>query len=399
MPMTWSRLRCRRRHKPRCGRTTGFGSWRCLRRLPQSAVLAAVAWRFDGTRVRRRQALAAIPVLHGGDLVRDAGPGRANARRDVRGEQPHRAVLCLLDRDLRGAVAGPGGGSGGRRPAARRSKFRRPAIPRRSRRTSSSSMRSRWRSRRSFPGLRYDKSVDPFFQSHDGKLHKLRVETFGGASWLTEFSVLTGLSAHSFGGMRTFVQVIAAGKVRDTLPQALGALRLPQRRALSDAAEFRSTAASTATGFHKILDAKDQRATLAGRARPLLFRQRARRDRAPSQDVAAADVRLRRDHGCTRHLRLHLYTGGERAGRRTRARMPEVHEYLRRLGMAAWTTRPEARELDRRFPDRAFLIVHYGDHQPTVTRRCSASPSTAEPVDRPSCQRQGEFITYYAMDA
>src|SRR5262245_31744393 len=53
-----------------------------------------------------------------------------------------------------------------------------------------------------FPTLSYDRSLDGFFQSFDGRLNKLRVETFGGASWLTEFSVLTGLSTQSFGGMR-----------------------------------------------------------------------------------------------------------------------------------------------------------------------------------------------------
>jgi hypothetical protein len=72
-----------------------------------------------------------------------------------------------------------------------------------------------------YPRLSYDRSLDGFFQSYDGQLRKLRVETFGGGSWLTEFSVLTGLSTYSFGGMRQVVQQVMAGKVRDTLPQAL----------------------------------------------------------------------------------------------------------------------------------------------------------------------------------
>jgi rhodanese-related sulfurtransferase/general stress protein CsbA len=72
-----------------------------------------------------------------------------------------------------------------------------------------------------FPTLSYDRNLDPFFHSYDGQLRKLRVETFGGASWLTEFSVLTGLSTYSFGGMRQFVQQIMAGKVKDSLPHAL----------------------------------------------------------------------------------------------------------------------------------------------------------------------------------
>src|SRR5262245_39228232 len=36
-----------------------------------------------------------------------------------------------------------------------------------------------------FPTLSYDPDLDTFFQSFDGNLNKLRVETFGGASWLS----------------------------------------------------------------------------------------------------------------------------------------------------------------------------------------------------------------------
>src|SRR5262245_4115503 len=72
-----------------------------------------------------------------------------------------------------------------------------------------------------FPTLRYDHSIDPFFRSGDDELHKLRVETYGGASWLTEFSLLAGVSTHSFGGMRQFVQTFTQNKLKDTLPQAL----------------------------------------------------------------------------------------------------------------------------------------------------------------------------------
>ena len=49
----------------------------------------------------------------------------------------------------------------------------------------------------------------------------MRVETYGGASWLTEFSLLAGVSTHSFGGMRQFVQTFTQNKLKDTLPQAL----------------------------------------------------------------------------------------------------------------------------------------------------------------------------------
>ena len=52
-------------------------------------------------------------------------------------------------------------------------------------------------------------------------MHRLRVETYGGASWLTEFSLLAGVSTHSFGGMRQFVQTFTQNKLKDTVPQVL----------------------------------------------------------------------------------------------------------------------------------------------------------------------------------
>ena len=70
-----------------------------------------------------------------------------------------------------------------------------------------------------FPGLQYDHSVDPFFRSDDGRLHSLRVETYGGASWLTQFSVLAGVSSRSFGSMSNFVQPFMRGRLRETVPQ------------------------------------------------------------------------------------------------------------------------------------------------------------------------------------
>jgi hypothetical protein len=72
-----------------------------------------------------------------------------------------------------------------------------------------------------FPRLQYDRALDRFFLSDDGRLHRLRVETYGGGSWVTEFALLTGISTKAFGDMRMFVQVLMEGRLKETLPQAL----------------------------------------------------------------------------------------------------------------------------------------------------------------------------------
>src|SRR5215470_5247090 len=114
-----------------------------------------------------------------------------------------------------------------------------------------------------FPTLQYDRSVDALFASHDGKEHQLRVETYGGASWLTEFSVLTGISTHSFGGMSQFVQPMMAGKLHDTLPKTLGrcgyrnVVFYPLMRNFVSNAKFYAS-----IGLKEIFDAEDQGARI-----------------------------------------------------------------------------------------------------------------------------------------
>ena len=72
-----------------------------------------------------------------------------------------------------------------------------------------------------FPRLQYDRTLDRFFYSDDGRLHRLSVETYGGGSWVTEFALLTGISTKAFGDMRMFVQVLMEGRLKETLPQTL----------------------------------------------------------------------------------------------------------------------------------------------------------------------------------
>ena len=59
------------------------------------------------------------------------------------------------------------------------------------------------------------------FRSFDGKARSLLVEATGGPTWYSEYNVLTGLSARSYGRFKFNVTRIAAGRVERGLPQAL----------------------------------------------------------------------------------------------------------------------------------------------------------------------------------
>ncbi|HVQ67414.1 MAG TPA: LTA synthase family protein, partial [Bradyrhizobium sp.] len=73
----------------------------------------------------------------------------------------------------------------------------------------------------SAPGIKVPAGYTDYFKSSDGKQRTMIAESTGGPTWYTEYNVLTGLSARSFGDLKLYVTRIAAGRVTRGLPQAL----------------------------------------------------------------------------------------------------------------------------------------------------------------------------------
>jgi hypothetical protein len=249
-----------------------------------------------------------------------------------------------------------------------------------------------------FPTLTYDKSLDPFFNSFDGKLHKMRVETYGGASWLTEFSVLAGVSTYSFGGMRTFVQSMMSGKIRETLPQTLarcgyrnsmfypvpkdfvGSGRFYNAIGLSDIFDFRSQGAKRYNERDKFYygNALNRIESQLNEAKgPLFSYIMTSATHLPYTSPYEPDV---------------VVAGG---GPHTD---PEMNEYLRRLGMAKLDYAQFREDLQRRFPTERFLIVQYGDHQPIATRSLLGFGHIHSAEDIVMRADNPGFMTYYAVE-
>ena len=249
-----------------------------------------------------------------------------------------------------------------------------------------------------FPALRYDHRVDPFFASQDGKVHRMRVETYGGASWITEFAVMTGVSTRSFGGMRQFVQSLMAGKVHDTLPETLtrcgyrNVVFYPLERNFVSYDRFYSS-----IGLKEVFDSKDQGAPSDNERDRFYF--------ANALDEMARHLRQSRQPLFTYILTMATHSpydfvympevdvpgGGPGTD-------PEMSEYLRRLAMARIDYDELRRELARRFPDEKFLIVHYGDHHPIASRTLLdvSDKLDAEDVSLPFDSLG--FVTYYAVE-
>jgi phosphoglycerol transferase MdoB-like AlkP superfamily enzyme len=249
-----------------------------------------------------------------------------------------------------------------------------------------------------FPALRYDHRLDPFFASQDGKVHRMRVETYGGASWITEFAIMTGVSTRSFGGMRQFVQSLMAGKVHDTLPETLtrcgyrNVVFYPLERNFVSYDRFYSS-----VGLKEVFDSNDQGAPSDNERDRFYF--------ANALDEMARHLRQSRQPLFTYILTMATHSpydfvympevdvpgGGPGTD-------PEMSEYLRRLAMARIDYDELRREIARRFPDERFLIVHYGDHHPIASRTLLdvSNQLDAEDVSLPFDSLG--FVTYYAVE-
>ena len=247
-----------------------------------------------------------------------------------------------------------------------------------------------------FPAVDYDRNLDRFFFSDDNKLHKLRVETYGGASWVTDFSLFTGVSALSFGYIRPFIPVFLNGRLKETLPQWLGTcgyrnlLFFPFDGSFIALEKF-----YLSMGFHKVFDRNAQG-----------VKSWHERDRVYFQNALNAAEQ----HLATSRAPLFLYVQTMTAhGPYDQARWPEenvsgggagtsaeLNEYLRRLAIVSKDGEFLIDELKRRFPDERFLIVRFGDHQPSATRALLGAP--ADP-HAPMSQSEfpDAFITFYAL--
>jgi hypothetical protein len=65
------------------------------------------------------------------------------------------------------------------------------------------------------------------FRSADGRRRELRVETFGGGTWISNFSLMTGLSSLDFGWRAPYLTTAMEGKIHESLATELSPLRLP----------------------------------------------------------------------------------------------------------------------------------------------------------------------------
>jgi len=249
-----------------------------------------------------------------------------------------------------------------------------------------------------FPGLQYDRALDRFFKSGDGNLHRLRVETYGGGSWVTEFALLTGISTKAFGDMRMFVQVLMEGRLNETLPQALAhcgyrtLMLFPMNNGFLSLDRFYRS-----IGFAELLDQDGQKAPTVRERDRFYFQNgldRMERHLKSSQQPLFVYIQTMAAHGPYdwAYMPEENVPGG---GPSTSA---EMSEFLRRTGMAMHDGDFLKDEIKRRFPDEPVIVVRYGDHQPSATIDLINEVWGDDSPDAGADGAPGPFITFYAIE-
>jgi hypothetical protein len=247
------------------------------------------------------------------------------------------------------------------------------------------------------PGIKVPPGYRHHFESLDGKARKLIVEGVGGPSWFTEYNVLTGLSARSYGRFATSVTRIAAGHLSRGLPLSLNRCGYKTFSLYPFYGAFLgSRAFQTTVGIAHYLDMLDL-GTRAFEADSFYFNQ--------------AIKILEREHG-NGPLFLYVYNVANHFPWDTRLRPelmpdwhdlgnePDVEEYIRRQGMTAHDYSALLGRLTREFPAESFLIVRYGDHQPQFGPRIiDPLLGKAALARRLTTLDPSYLTTYYAIDA
>jgi phosphoglycerol transferase MdoB-like AlkP superfamily enzyme len=246
-------------------------------------------------------------------------------------------------------------------------------------------------------GVKVPAGYGSHFKSFDGKQRNFLAESSGGASWMAEYNVLTGLSSRSFGRFAYFVTRIASGRVERGLPLALrrcgyNTISLyPAYGAFMGARGFQTT-----TGIQHFYDAGDLGAKglepdafYYDKAAKLIAEQ-------PAKTPLFAFVYLAANHfPWEKKFRPELLPSWRSPGN-----APIVDEYLRRQAISAGDYAGFVATLKKKFPAQPFLIVRYGDHQPEF------SSNLLDPgLDEARVARKFDthdpryFTTYYAIDA
>jgi hypothetical protein len=247
------------------------------------------------------------------------------------------------------------------------------------------------------PGIVAPPGYRDHFASFDGRQRAFVVEGAGGPSVFTEYNVLTGLSARSYGRFAEFLTRIAAGRVARGLPNALRRCGyrtfslFPFLGAFLSARSFQ-----TGVGIEHFYDIEEY----------------------PSPDVEpdsfyynnAANL-IAREHAAG-PMFVFVYNAANHfpwthpyrpdltpPDWRDPGNGIEADEYMRRQAISARDYRDFVGRVTKELAGEPVLIVRFGDHQPSFARSLIDGAFDDSALSRRIADRDPRFLTtYYTIE-
>jgi hypothetical protein len=248
------------------------------------------------------------------------------------------------------------------------------------------------------PGIKVPDGYADFFKSADGNTRTFIAEATGGPTWYTEFNVLMGLSARSFGNMKYYVTRLAAGHITRGLPQSLKRCGYrtfslyPSYGNFLSARNFQRSA-----GVGGFIDAAGMKAEDEQQPDTFYFDQALRlfEREMPKGGPLFTFVYLAANHfPWTTTFRPDLTPGWRGPGN-----TDEVDEYIRRQVMTKQSYGDFVDQLKAKYPHDEFLVVRFGDHQPAISQKLlEPGLASGELGKRLMAGDPLYFSTYYALD-
>lgn len=252
-------------------------------------------------------------------------------------------------------------------------------------------------------GLPVEPIVQGFLSPADGQFGRLNVDIFGGGSWQSEFSLLTGLSSASFGSSAYYLFKKGAGRFHSSLPRSLASLGYKTtltsscRRDFLNYDEFYSSIGTDERIFIDDFPSPFDVRRFETTNSDAMFLEAVidAHTKSITNDPTPKFLYVLTNFNHGPHSRRLVPPGQfERERAFAMASLPDTEyaEYYARLAETASTWQRLKVKLSNNFPRRPVLVVHYGDHQPVLTRRI-------ERRLKRSGDRRRPFRTFYAIEA
>ena len=245
-----------------------------------------------------------------------------------------------------------------------------------------------------FPQLENGKEIGQRMAEANGPLQPLNVETFGGGTWITNLSFLTGLPATEFGWRSPYLTIELEGKVRGALPELLSKCGyrtvaiMPFEQSFVNEGPFLSS-----IGFEEVYD-KEAIGASDYRMRDTFYYS------------AAEKIIADKKEGDNRPLFLLIQTMYPHSPYEKRRDPeivlkgepfnddPQIAEYLRRMLIARQDLAGFLDKRRKQLGSRGAVFMDFGDHQSFSTKPLVEAVAGDDAMSKPGSL---PYQTFYTM--